>query len=419
MKKKRLFLAGFSTRYSKPMIERAQKLGYEVLLGDVEDNLTSKAQLISDADRLIVVDCTNYEDLSTVTLRLQEEAPLDALCTFKEDGLLVTARVAQDNQLVGNRPDVVEACINKFTTHNLLKHAGMLSPAYALCSTLDEVKAFYEQVDAPIVIKPHNLQASIGVMKVESKDELEVAFNACRANCREPLVLVEEFLVGREISLEAMVYHGKAVLFGVTEKCLYPGTFIESGHISPDSGREMSRTEYEKHVQKVVDAVGITYGPLHIEGFHTRQGFVIGEIHTRYGGDHILTLTELAMKCDMISPVFAELGGDIPYEISFGEPQEVAGVRFLDVKPGVITTIEGIEEVKKLPGVAIVEIGHKPGDVIRPLCSSFDRAGCIVARAATREELENTFKQALCLLNIVTVDEIPMSLTTFVSQAVM
>src|SRR5947209_7383162 len=143
MKKKRLFLVGFSTRYGKPMIERAQKLGYEVLLGDVEKILTARACRIAGADRLVVADCTNYEDLSAVTQRLQEEAPLNALCTFKEDGLLVTARVAQDKQLVGNSPEVVEACINKYTTRNLLKHAGLLIPAYALCSTFGEVQEFY------------------------------------------------------------------------------------------------------------------------------------------------------------------------------------------------------------------------------------------------------------------------------------
>lgn len=401
MKKKRLFFVGIPTRYVKPTIERAQRHGFEVILGDTEKNLREKAALIASADQQVVTDLTNYEDLSTVAHRLYEEASLDAMCTFKEPGADVVARVVQDLHLKGNSPSVIEACINKFTTHQLLRQAHLLTPRSALCQTVADAQTFWESTGGPVVIKPHNMQASIGVQKVQEYTELEIAFEACLKNCSESQVLVEEMLSGPEISIEAMVFQSKAVLFGVTEKQLYSGTVIESGHITPYQGKQMTRQEYQDLVQKVIEALGITTGPLHIEGFHSARGFVLTDIHTRYGGDFIVTFTELAMKCDMTTPVFADLV-NMPYEITFGQPQEVAGVRFLDVKPGIIQAIEGLDEVRQLPGVYLVELDHKPGDVLKPLGSSFDRAGCIVARAATREELEDTFARALHFLRIVT-----------------
>lgn len=401
MKRKRLFFVGIPQAHVKPSIERAQRLGYEVILGDSQKNLAEKAHLISGADSFIVTDYTNYEDLSAATYRLQEEAPLDGIITFKETGSVVTAKVTQDYRLKGNNPEVIEACNNKFMTRNLLKQAGMPGPAFALCNTFQEVQTFWEHVKTPVVIKPHNLQGSMGVVKVETSAELEAAFNTCIEHCEQPLVLVEQLIVGREISLEAMVYRGKVVLFGVTEKALYPGTFVEAGHTSPDSGPEMSYVQYEQLVQRIIEAMGITFGPLHIEGFHTRQGFVPGEIHTRYGGDNIVALTEIAMKCDMTSPIFAELG-DIPYEITFGEPREVAGIRFLDIKPGIVTSVEGVDEVKMLPGVVNIEIECKPGDVIKPPHSSFDRAGWILAKAANNEELHQILKKSFQRLHIIT-----------------
>lgn len=402
MKKKRLFFVGIPTRYVKPTIERAQIHGFEVILADTEKNLREKAVLIAGAHQQVVTDLTNYEDLSAVAHRLHEEAPLDAMCTFKEPGGDVVARVAQDLHLKGNSLAAVEACMNKFTTHQLLSQAHLLTPRNALCQTVADAQLFWESICGPVVIKPHNMQASIGVHKVQERAQLGVAFAACLKSCSESQVLVEEMLIGREISLEAMTFQGKAVLFGVTEKQLYPGTVIESGHTTPDPDAKMTRQEYQDLIQKVIEVLGITCGPLHIEGFHTARGFVLTDIHTRYGGDFIVTFTELAMKCDMTTPVFADLV-DIPYDITFGQPQEVAGVRFLDVKPGTIQAIDGLDEVKRLPGVYLVEFDHKPGDVIKPLNSSFDRACCIVAKAATREELENIFAQALQLLHIVTV----------------
>jgi biotin carboxylase len=402
MKKKRLFFVGIPKEYVKPAIERAHRLGYEVILGDSEENFADKMNLISAADKLVVTDYTNYKDLSSVAYHLQKEAPLDAIQAFRENALLASSMVAQEFSLKGNRPEAVAASINKFTTHNLLKRAGILTPAYALCHTYKDVKLFWEQVNGPVVIKPCSLQGSIGVVEAKTSNELESAYNTCVKYCNELAVLVEEFLVGQEISLEAMVYRGKVVLFGVTEKLLYPGTFIESGHVSPDSRKRMSHEQYKHNLQRIVNALGISFGPLHVEGFHTARGFVPGDIHTRYGGDHIVTLTEVATKCDMISPIFAELG-NISYEVTFEQPQEVAGVRFLDVRPGVVTSVEGVKELEELPGIIKIDIKCKTGDTVKALNSSSDRVGCIVAKASTREELEATFKQTFQLLHIVTV----------------
>lgn len=402
MKKQRLFFVGIPTRYVKPTIERAQSHGFEVILGDTEENLRAKAALIAGADQQVVTDLTNYEDLAAVAQRLHTEAPLDAMCTFKEPGGDVVARVVQELHLQRNSPAAVEACINKFTTHRLLRQAHLATPRSLLCQTVADAQQFWESTGGPIVMKPHNMQASIGVQKIRERAELESAFAACLQSGSGAQVLVEEMLVGREISLEATVLRGRATLFGVTAKHLYPGTVIECGHTTPDPHSELTRQEYQDLIQRVIEALGITHGPLHIEGFHTERGFVLTDIHTRYGGDFIVTFTELAMKCDMTTPVFADLV-DMPYEITFGQPQEVAGVRFLEVKPGIIQTIEGLEEVRQLAGVHLVELDHLPGDIIKPLNSSFDRAGCIVASAATHAELEKIFAQALQLLQIVTL----------------
>ncbi|HLG60944.1 MAG TPA: ATP-grasp domain-containing protein [Ktedonosporobacter sp.] len=401
MKDKRLFFVGIPQNHVQRSIERAQRLGYEVILGDNEKNLSEKAHLIRGADKLVVTDYTSYDNLSAVTRLLYAESPLDAIFTFKEAGAVVTARVVQDYQLKGNTPEVVEACNNKFLTRERLKEAGMLSPAYTLCRTVEEVRAFWQHVGTSIVMKPHNLQGSIGVVKVSSDSELEMAFQTCLEHCEEPLILVEEFIDGRELSIEAMVYQGDVVVFGVTEKLLYPNSFVEAGHTSPDGGPEMSHAQYKDLVRQVVEAIGITFGPLHLEGFQTKRGFVCGEIHTRYGGDHIVTLTEIAMKCDMTSPIFAELG-DIPYVVTFGEPKEVVGIRFLDIPPGKVTVVEGINEVWEMPEIVDVEVSCNPGAVVNPVLSSFDRVGWILAKAAEREKLEIVFRQALRKLRIIT-----------------
>lgn len=401
MNRKRLFFLGVSPYHVNLSIERAQKLGFEVIFGDSNKKLNDHHSLVAGADQLVAVDYTSYEQVQAVTQQLNEQAPLDAIFTFKEPGLHAVARVIEDLRLHGNCSATVEKCNDKFATRQCLKQSGFAGPVYALCHTLEEVKQLFRQVNGPIVIKPHNLMGSEGVVKVETENALEDAFTRCLEHCRTPVVLVEEFIHGREVSLEAMIYHGQAVLFGVTEKLLYPDSFVEAGHITPDSGQELSRQQYQEVVRSITQSLGITFGPLHIEGFHSTKGFIPGEVHTRYGGDQIVLLTEMAGKCDIISPLFAELGR-LPYDITFGEPQEFAGIRFLDVEPGTVVTVEGLEHLQGIPGVVNSQVTCKPGDIVNKPRSSFERIGWITAKAATREALLVTFQQALRTLHIVT-----------------
>ena len=401
MKKKRLFFIGIPETHVKRTIERVKKLGYEVIVGDTPSNLSKYANLIEKADQQVATDYTDYLDLSKVTKMLQEEEPLDAIFTFKEMGLIATSKVIQEYGLLGNKTEIIEACNNKFITRNLLKKAGLIGPEYAICETINDVKNFYEKVSGTIIIKPHNLQGSLGVFKIEKKDEIEPTFNECLKISKEPIVLVEEFIDGQEISIEAIVYHGEVIIFGITEKLLYQDTFVEAGHISPYEKAEFPFDEYKKIVQKIVEAIGITFGPLHIEGFITNKGLIVGEVHTRYGGDNITTLTELALKCDMTTPIFAELG-NITYDINFGEPKEVAAIRFIDVKPGVVLKIEGIEEIKQIPEVVDLEISCQPDDIIKEIKSNFDRVGWVLIKTSSREKVEEVFSRVFSTLKIIT-----------------
>jgi len=146
MSRKRFFFVGIPETHAALSISRAKALGFEVIVGDSADHLAAHAHLLSSADRCVEVDYTDYEDLSAVSRRLHEEQPLDLVFTFKEKGLAATARVVRDYGLVGNTPEVVTACIDKFASHERLNAAGLPRPAYALCRTLDEVRTFWKRL---------------------------------------------------------------------------------------------------------------------------------------------------------------------------------------------------------------------------------------------------------------------------------
>lgn len=62
-------------------------------------------------------------------------------------------------------------------------------------------------------------------------------------------------------------------------------------------------------VKEVVYVMGIVFGFLYIEGYYINKGFVVGEVYICYGGDNIVIIIEIVMKCDMYIFIFVELVG--------------------------------------------------------------------------------------------------------------
>ncbi|MED3053024.1 ATP-grasp domain-containing protein [Bacillus thuringiensis] len=398
--RKRLFLVGVPEAHVERTIERAHKLNLEIILGDNKKSLSEFHEKIQKVDRLIEVDYQDYTELSDVFRELNEEKKVDLIFSFKENALINVAKIANNYNLKGLKKEIIELCMSKYRTRLILHQAGVLSPEFALCKDINEVKSFWKKLNGPMIIKPDNLQGSLGVIKIENEDQIEFAYSKCLENCKEKEVLVEEFIEGKEVSIEAMVYMGEIIVFGITEKLLYANSFVEMGHISPYEEGGLQLEEYKDIVKNIVNVLGINFGPLHIEGFLNEKGFIAGEVHNRYGGDNITTLTENSAKCDMTSPILAELA-EISYEISFGTPKEFTAIRFLSSHSGRVIDVKGIDELKNNPNLIDYNIKCKVGDYIPPVTSSFDRIGWILIKGNTKSQLEINLQEALDNIEIL------------------
>ncbi|MDT3427672.1 biotin carboxylase [Paenibacillus forsythiae] len=400
MKSKRLFLLGIPETHIERAITRAHKLGMEVIVGDTPSSLEKYQHLLREADERVAVDYTNYDELFSVTQRIHQGKKLDAIFTFKEAGLYHVSKLQHEFKMCGNPPEVVSSCLDKYKTRQILKNAGLKSPGFALCKSVEEVYEFWGRHNHPVILKPNNQQGSIGVIKINSTEEIEGSFNECLKHSKDDgAILAEEFIDGKEISIEAAVYRNELELFGVTEKFLFPGTFVESGHMSPY--KEENHRLYHRFIQNVIRILGITFGPLHIEAFHTKDDLVIGEVHTRYGGDNIVTITELAMDCDMHTPIFSQLA-DVPYTVKSHTSKSTSAIRFLNPSPGTVHSVEVVEDLHDLEGLVDFNIDCRAGDIIHPIKSSYDRVGWVLAKGSTRYETNYTLDQALEKIKMIT-----------------
>ncbi|WP_240645536.1 hypothetical protein [Bacillus sp. STP3] len=151
MERKRLFLIGIPETHIEKAVTRAKQLGFDVLLGDTEASLKKYEHLIKEADQKIALDYTNHENLFSVAKEIHDKEPLDAIFTFKEAGLFNVSKLQQAFHLKGNPPSVVQACLDKYTTRRLLKKAGLNSPDFGLCRSVEDVYDFWNTSQHPII----------------------------------------------------------------------------------------------------------------------------------------------------------------------------------------------------------------------------------------------------------------------------
>lgn len=367
-------------------IEQARARGLSVhLIGHAAD-LAETAEVCRIADS---ADAVNFEDPGAAVAWAKERAQagrdFDIIFTVRELALPATARIAEALGRVGNDPEVIDRIRSKDRCRAHLAAAGFPQPAVRLCHSAADAHETLSSAPGHWVVKPRVGAGSEGVSLVRDQTDLDRALAALPPEAREDF-LVEEFVDGREFSVEGLFRNGRPQVLAVTAKEKMPlPHFVESGHTLPAPLPETVRREIEETVVRAVDCVGLCFGLFHVELWLTDRGVVLGEIHARLGGDYIHRMLAYAVEG-------LEMFGEV-YDDALRRPdpagRKAAGggaSRYFTPPPGRLVAVEGWEEARAHPAVLAAELDVSPGDVIKPICDSDDRVGALAVGASTPEE---------------------------------
>ncbi|WP_406727108.1 ATP-grasp domain-containing protein [Streptomyces sp. GD-15H] len=294
--------------------------------------------------------------------------------------------------LAGPDPAAVAACRSKASMRAAMDATPGLNPPFRVCSSADEAVAAAAAIGLPVVVKPLDLTGSLWVRRCETAEEVDaitreiMGIGAYLGQEVAPRVVVEECVLGAEYSAEVM--HGKVL--GLSEKiCSEPPLFLEMGHIFPAAlPGDRERLLVEK-AEQAVKAIGVTWGPAHVELKLTADGkdARVIEVNGRIAGDRIPEIVRIASGVDMCRLHMTALLGGTP-DLS-ADCDRTAAVHFLMSAPlGRLDAIDGVAEAEASEGVHEVHMrpGVQPGMVYRANGSNRDRAAWIIAEGADRDE---------------------------------
>lgn len=323
--------------------------------------------VVRDADEVIEVDTNDDDAVVRAAEALAGRHRIEGVLTTCDYYLPTVAVVAEQLGLPGAPPAVMRVVTNKRRVRDAIRDAGLPNPAFATAATWEAAVAAAETLGYPLVAKPTDLNSGTSVQRVDDITALKDAFweitgseRNTRGQARDALLLLEELIEGRELSVEAVTQNGVTTILGITDKSITgPPAFVESGHMFPARLSVAETREIEAFVRSSLDAVGYTHGLSHTEVMLTGDGPRIVEINPRQAGGYIFDLIRLVTGSHPLE-LLVELAlghtppiGTVAAPLITAHPRALSAALFFVMAPesGLVQAVDGTDALDADPDV--------------------------------------------------------------------
>ncbi|MBN2039386.1 MAG: alpha-hydroxy-acid oxidizing protein [Spirochaetes bacterium] len=380
-----------------PVIQCAKKMGLNVIVTDYNPEAIGMRY----ADVPIVMSTRDIEGSVRVAKSQNEITPISGVLTAGTDASMTVAAVANALNLTGIKFEDAEAATNKIKMRTRFRKHNVPCPDFFPVWSLADAKTACKKLKFPVVIKPSDNMGARGVMRVDDINILPDAFKFAKAASPSGELVIEEYMEGHELSIDAVVYNNEVTVTGVADRIIkYPPYFVEIGHDMPSSMPEEIRNEACRIMKLGIKALGIDNGCAKGDIKITDKGPMIGELAARLSGGFMSAYTyPLSTGVDLIKAAIEISLGQEPGNL---EPirNKVCIERAIITNPGIVNSITGLEDALKIPGIAEIFINVKKGDKIVKPRSNVEKAGHIIAVADTLEEAEAAVEKCKQTLKI-------------------
>ena len=203
------------------------------------------------------------------------------MLSVAEYEVVQTAEVARQLGLPGPDPDAVRIARNKADQRRRWAERGVPIPAFRAVTTAEQAAQAAEEIGLPCVVKPADETSGANVVRCTTVPEVIDGFSAVRSEPtnrrgqpRHPEVLVEECLVGFEVSVEVLAEAG-SVRRARGDRQDWSGAATGSSSSAtafPTALPAPIRDELEQTAVAATIAVGFDLGIAHVELKYTATG---------------------------------------------------------------------------------------------------------------------------------------------------
>lgn len=377
-----------ANNFQVPLIKKAGEMGLETFVFAWEEGAVGRDY----CDHFYPISIMEKEKILSIA---REINPVAVVSIGSDLASITVNYLAEELGLPGNSMRCSELTTNKFLMRERLSERGINCPGFVR-HTSGTGSTDANHLRYPLIIKPVDRSGSRGVTKIKTMFEMPdaVARALTESFCGE--CVIEEFITGKEFSVEMISYRGKHHFLQITEKETTGAPFfVEKGQHQPASLSEAVKNKIIDTVTSALNALEVTNGASHTEVLVTKENEVyIVETGARMGGDYIGShLVRLSTGYDFLKGTIQVAMGE--FEEPILDKPAFSGIYYEIPKPGIITEV--IDNTNLYTEIVQTEVYYKVGYHLPEVKESNQRAASFIYQSISKK-----FEYDPSILQIIT-----------------
>ncbi len=384
----------------------ARRLGVPLLVGSdrchkIEDAFGEEADLLS-------LDYRRPERAAAQIAEAAARRRIRGIVPASNPTAVIAALAAERLGLPHNPPAAARRAANKHAMRVALRDAGVPVPWFRAFPVEAGPDAAAREVPYPCVLKPLIFSASRGVIRADDAAGFARAWRRIERLLRDTAperrareeeaagtLLVEGFVPGAEVAVEALLRGGRLEVLAIFDKPdpLDGPYFEETIYVTPSRHAPEVLARVEAVTAAGARALGLVEGPVHAELRLSPQGPVVLEIAARSIGGLCSRTLRFGAGLTLEEVLVAHAMG-LPLD-SLRREARASGVMMLPIpRRGVLHGVGGIEAARAVPGVEDVVVTVPEGREVVPLPEGDSYLGFLFAHGDRPEAVEAALRAA-------------------------
>jgi biotin carboxylase len=367
IKGKKLLIMG-GTQISCEIIKAAKRMGVYTVVADYNPPEKSPGKRIADEHFLV-----NITDINATVNLIRRENINGVLVGFNDMLLPYYAEICDITGFPAyGTKEQFDIFINKDRYKKLCRQYGVPTvDEYEI--NLSDFENTTNTIIYPVLVKPADSSGARGITICEGAEQLKAACEKAKDFSKTGKILVERYLTGREVTVNWLFQDGNYYLTCVGNRHVknnQDGVIpLPTGYTYPASVTDYYRHIIEPKAKEMFSSVGIKNGIMFMQCKVEGNECIVYDIGYRLTGTQ--EYKNIAATCGydpMQMMIYFALTGKMAEKsvenlINPNLGKYTYNVSFL-TKPGEISKITGIEELKDIPGYIDAVVAHYPGEII-------------------------------------------------------
>lgn len=380
--------------------------------------ITDKSQVFSEhyPENVITMNFQLWKDRLDIIREWSERYDLKAVIGVDEESIILAARLSESLCIEHNSLESVKITKDKYLMRRELKKFGLIGPWFKRFPVHKQPKDVFSEISLPCVIKPTFLSASQGVFRVNSLEEFMGGFEMLidllsqdelkmLGGDKANWILVEEFIPGKEVSIEGIVNNGilkDLAIFDKPEPLDGP-TFPETIFVTPTILDKHIQLSILETAQTALRALKIVKGAVHVELRINNNGNYILECAARSIGGLCSKILEFKGGMSLEELILcSSLGRNVEKTKLI---ERAKGVMMMPIeKRGILREIIGIEAALSVRGITDLQTTIRLNEILEPLPKGGRYLGFLFAEGKNQDMVKKVLKKAWSKIEVVYED---------------